>query len=303
MTNITINNLNLVNGKLDSGESVPTYTPLVNVVSRSYSNGATAPIFGNGSTVSTDRSFVEDRCIKVPTFPSNPGVTCGSHSFAGRMTLPVNIPTGNTIWQRMKFYIPSAFSFGYRWGSGAPTTPTDDGCGGYSPDGGPQGLKFLVFSPDIGTSRIYLNAPNSLRTIAQTSGTGVLAIESNPSAQRGLSIVYPRDTWFTLELAVKVSNTGTGYVRAWMNDVLIAEAQIAGNKNVSTIDVSASAIKEWGLGSYWNGTPWTDGAAGRDFFYVDEVIVATDVSGYGEPTATDSNGYKMIGSQVRNRDF
>lgn len=303
MTEISITNLNIVDGKLDSGESDPTYTPIVNVVSRNHANGAAAPVFSNGSVVSTDRGVVEDRCIKVLTYPSNPGVSCGSHSFAGRMTLPVDIPLGKTIWQRMKFYIPSAFSFGYRWGSGAPTTPTGDGCGGYSPDGDPSGLKFLVFSPDVGTARAYLNAPNSLRTISQTSGTGVLALEANPSAQRGLSIVFPRDQWFTLELAVKVSNTGTGYARAWMNETLIAESQIAGNKNVSTIDVAATAIREWGLGSYWNGTPWTDGAAGRDFFYVDEVIVATDVSGYGEPTATDSNGYKMIGTTVRNRDF
>ncbi len=283
----------------------PTYTPLVNIKPWIYANGQSSPIFNHQSPiVTTERAGVtQSKCIKVFTNPSNPSVTCGGHLFGGRMNLPVDIPAGKTVWQRMKFYIPSAFSFGYRWGSGAPTTPTGDGCGGYSPDGGPQGLKFLVFSPDVGTARAYLNAPNSLRTISQTSGTGVLALEANPSAQRGLSIVFPRDQWFTLELAVKVSNTGTGYARAWMNETLIAESQIAGNKNVSTIDVAATAIREWGLGSYWNGTPWTDGAAGRDFFYVDEVLVATDVDGYGMPDAVDANGYPMIGVDVNNVDF
>lgn len=303
-TPVTLNlSRNPNTNKLDYRQTYPTYTPLVNISCRGYANGATPPIFGNGATVSTDRGVVEDRCIKVLTTPSQPGVVCGAHGYGGRMNLPVVVPIGNTVWQRMKMYIPSAFSFGYTYGSGAPSTPSGDGCGGLSADGNPTGTKWLVYSPNNATGRIYLNAPNSLRTISQTAGTGVLALEPNPSAQQSLSIVFPRDQWFTLEMAIKVSITGTGYARAWMDGALIAEGQVAGNKNISTIDSTATSIKEYGLGDYFNGTPWTDGTAGRNFFYVDEVLVATDIGGYGAPTALDSNGYPMIGTSVRNRDF
>jgi hypothetical protein len=218
------------------------------------------------------------------------------------MNLYQNIPLGKTVWQRMKMFFPAEFSFGFSYRSSTVPTPTDDGCPSVSADGNGTGTKWLVFSPDVGTARCYLNAPNDFRAINQLIGNGRLALEANPAAQQNLNIVFPRGQWVTLETAVKVSNTGTGYFRFWMDGVLIASiGGASGTEN--TISGSASALAQWGLGDYWNGAPWTDGAAGRDTFYVDEVVVATDVDGYGAPTATDSNGYPMIGVDVKNSDF
>lgn len=299
-TSITLNLTN-VDGKLRSGGvAKPSYTPLYKMDVSAIANDANSPIFGFGSKVSNTRSVYNSKSIKVVTVPSNPGVVCGSHEYAGRNNTPTLIPLGNAIWQRFKLYIPSTFSFGYAYGAGA----TDVGaCTSLNADGSLTGWKFLTFAPNVGTSRLYLNCPNSLRAVNQTLGSGTLALEANPAAQQNLNIIFPRDQWFTLETAAKVSNTGDGWFRAWMNDVLIAESIRLGSTSVSTIDAEATGVSQWGLGQYINGTQWTDGAAGRSEFWVDEVLVATDVGGYGAPTATDSNGYKMIGSAIKNRDF
>jgi len=242
MTDITISpNFDAASGKYNSNSNPQTYTPLVNVDLRPLANGALAPVFGYGSTVSTDFGQ-EGKSIKVLTYPSNPGTLCGTHGFAGRVTLPVPIPLGNTIWQRMKFRFPSAFSFGYTYGSGAPSSPVGDGCGGASADGNPTGIKWLVLSPNNGTGRIYYNASNSLRSITQTATSGVLAIEANPAAQQNARIVFPRDQSVTIEMACLVAHSG-GYVRVWVDGVLLAEAV-----NVRTIDnLSTSIIESYTL--------------------------------------------------------
>lgn len=311
MTSKTINAYVLTSsGKLDSvadenGDSrLPAYTPMYVLNLDSYTNGQASPIFNhNTPIVTTERAGVDQsKCIRVLTRPTNPAVSCGTNYYAGRMNLAQNIPTGKTIWMRMKMFFPSAFSFGYTYSGGTVPNPTGDGCPVIANDGNPTGTKWLVFSPDVGTSRNYLLAPNNFRDINPTVGSGRLAMESNQSLNQSLTVLFPRDQWVTLEMACKVSNTGTGYFRAWMDGLLIGS--IGGETgNQSTISASATAIKEWGLGDYWNGSPWTDGAAGRDAFYVDEVVVATDLDGYGAPEAVDSNGYPMIGVDVKNKYF
>jgi len=286
----------LLDSKYREGAPPANYTPLVNINLRGLANGATPPIFGNGATVSTDYGQ-EGRSIKVITNPTQVGVTCGTHFFAGRQTLPVAVPLGKTVWQRMKFRFPAAFSFGYTYGAGAPSTPAADGCSANA-DGGPTAFKFMVFSPNVGTGRIYYNASNSLRSIAQNSTSGVLAMEASPDAQQLARKIFPRDQVVTCEVAVKVAHDNTGYARVWVDEELLAEAV-----NVRTIQDAATAISEFGVGDYWNGTPWTDGVAGRNVFYVDEILVASDIDGYGAPSGRDSADRPMIGSEIRNRDF
>lgn len=287
----------------DGVSKYPTYTPLVNIKPWLYANGAASPIFNHQSPiVTTERAGVtQSKCIKVFTNPSNPSVTCGGHLFGGRMNLPVDIPVGKTVWQRMKMYFPSEFSLGYSYAGGTVPTAASYGCGAISQDGGSQGTKWLVFSPDVGTARAYMLAPNAFRAVDAPAG-GSVTTEPNGGTTSGLSITFPRDQWVTIETAVKVSKTGAGYLRVWINGVLAG--QLGGSSGThSTIAAEASAIRQYGLGDYWNGAPWTDGAAGRNFFYVDEVLVATDVDGYGMPDAVDSNGYPMIGVDVNNVDF
>ena len=310
MTSKTISpNILTSSGKLDSvagadGNSrLPSYIPMYVLNLGSYTNGQASPIFNwNTPIVTTERAGVDQsKCIRVLTRPTNPAVTCGTNNFAGRMNLSHDVPLGKTIWLRMKMFFPSAFSFGYTYAGSTVPTPTADGCPGIANDGNPTGTKWLVFSPDVGTSRAYLLAPNDFRSINPAVGSGRVALEYNAVTQP-ITAAFPRDEWVTLELAMKVSNTGTGYLRAWMNGVLIGS--LGGpTGTISTVSPSATAIHDWGLGDYWNGSPWTDGLAGRDTFYVDEVVVATDLDGYGAPESVDSNGYPMIGVDVKNKYF
>lgn len=275
------------------------YTPLKNVVFRNQTVGTTPPVFGYGAAVTNDIPGVyESKCIKIVTSPTNPGVTCGAHGFAGRFLLDETIPVGKTIWQRVKLFFPSEFSFGYAYSGSTPSSPASDGCAGLSADGNNSGTKFMVFAPDSGTARIYYNVSNSVRTTAQSLSTGVLAIESNPGGQQPAPYVFPRDEWFTLEMACKVAKDSSGYVRIWLNGILISESV-----DQRTIADVASGISEAGIGDYFNGTPWTDGMAGRDTFYIDEILVATDIDGFGSPDATDAAGNAMIGTIAQNRDF
>jgi len=310
MTSVTITPNRLTSsGLLDSvaGEDgsnrLPSYTPMYVLRLNEYANGQASPIFNwNTPIVSTERAGVDQsKSIRLRTRPSNPAVLCGTNNFAGRMNLAQNIPLGKTVWMRMKMFFPSEFSFGYSWAGNTVPTPADDGCPSVSNDGNPTGTKWLVFSPDVGTARAYLLAPNDFRQVNPAVGSGRVALEYN-AVTTPISAAFPRDEWVTLELAMKVSNTGTGYLRAWMNGVLIGS--LGGSTGtISTISPSATAVKDWGLGDYWNGSPWTDGAANRDTFYIDEVVVATDVDGYGAPEALDSNGYPMIGVDVKNKYF
>lgn len=285
-------------GGLDSRTVFPEYTPLAAVGYGSLASGATAPIFSFRHTVSNEQStYGGGKCIRLLTLPTVPGSVCGGHFFGGRMALATPVPLGNIIWQRMRFYFPTAFSFGTAYYSGSPSSPAGDGCGA-SADGGLQGTKWLVFSPNTGTARTYILIPNALRAANQTLGSGFLSMEADTTAQQALNVVFPRDQWVTLELAIKVSNTGTGWARAWMDGVLIAQAL-----NINTVAGGVASITEYGCGDYWNGTPWSDGVADRDEFFVDDIIVATDVGGYGAPEATDAAGNLMIGTEVTVRDF
>jgi hypothetical protein len=85
---------------------------------------------------------------------------------------------------------------------------------------------------------------------------------------------------------VYVHDTAAGYVREWINGTLVNS--VAG-ANVST----GNSIAECGIGDYWNGVPYTDGAASLSQ-WVRELIIATDMDGYGAPNGVDSGGRTYI---------
>jgi len=64
-----------------------------------------------------------------------------------------------------------------------------------------------------------------------------------------------------------------------------------------------SSAYDWGIGNYWNGVPWTDGGLGRTDFWVDEIILATDMEGYGAPDTLDDGGRPYIPSNMRVNEF
>ncbi len=50
------------------------------------------------------------------------------------------------------------------------------------------------------------------------------------------------------------------------------------------------------MGDYWNGIPYTPtiGDSSIADFWLDEVIIASDIDGYGAPTTLDSGGRPYI---------
>lgn len=349
------------------GQVGGSFTPMV---AEDFSSGSLGSQSADWTRSEFQNSVVKSgsQALQLKTDPAQPGGACGgSVWYGGRQNLPVDIPVGKTVWQRIWAYFPSEFSFGYsynKWNmlaaaqfySGGETSiaftesnttrPEEEGaavsiqldsgtwhhtttaagtdnaanilaiadplpsavspgnkiktgslaeaqqCGTDIIDGSAiGGLKFLVFSPNSGNPRIYLQPMTPHKEV--TGGTlGRILDEYGPQSVGLINgqITIPRDQWISFQLAVKVANTqGDGWLRAWMDDELVAE-----RLNINTISTSATGISQWGIGDYWNGMPFTDGLAGRDTFYIDDIIVASDVDGYGAPTDTDANGNAYI---------
>lgn len=168
-------------------------------------------------------------------------------------------------------------------------------------DGGGSSLKWLCFLPDVSTLVTYINSSCVPRSV--TGGGAIRRILIETSSQSidpigGVDVPFPRDQWFSLQLGMKVSNTGDGWVRAWLNDQLAVE-----RLNINTVTASDTAIRAWGIGDYWNGLPFSDGQPGRDTFYIDDIIVASDMAGYGAPDTTDAAGNPYISPDTLAGDF
>ena len=249
------------------------------------------------------RSVVDDvqsrshgRAVRVRTNPGDELLPAcsGGHFFAGRTRLPAPVPPGRTIWLRMYQYIPSELSFGYKYSRGAGDEDAARACG-QSADGN-VGLKWLVLAPDIGTARVYM-LPSATRRALRSESPRIRLISEalhRPADFDGVDL--PRDRWFALQMAVRVSNGDDGFIRAWLDDEYLGEV-------TGRTTVAGASLVEWGLGDYWNGVPWTDGAPGRTDFWIDEIIVASDADGYDAPTGVDSGGRPYIPSCTRVADL
>ena len=159
------------------------------------------------------------------------------------------------------------------------------------------GNKWLVFAPNVGTLRIYNKIGWQKRQIDQPANAR-FAIENEAGGNAGGSFNLPRNEWVELQFAVKVGRGTSGAAWLWANGELKSSAT-----GIQTIGPEATGIDEWGLGDYWNGIPYTDGAPDREKFYVDEVIVATDMPGYGAPTGVDAEGNAYIDPATRVGDL
>ena len=248
------------------------------------------------SVVDDVHSVGDGRAVRVRT---NPGeellpACSGGHFFAGRTRLPAPVPQGRTIWLRMYQYIPNEMSFGYKYSRGAGDEDAARACG-QSPDGNAW-LKWLVLAPDIGTARVYLLPTVTRRALRNDSPRIRLISEAlhRPADFDGADL--PRDRWFALQMAVRVSDGDDGFIRAWLDDEYLGEV-------TGPTTVTGASLVEWGLGDYWNGVPWTDGAPGRTDFWIDEIVVASDADGYDVPTGVDSGGRPYIASCTRVADL
>lgn len=276
-----------------------SYTPLYLGTYEGRATGAAAP-FALTGVMSTDRSVSGVRSMKINLSQTNvpagggAATVCGSAGFGGSIALPEIVPVGETIWMRCKIFIPSTTSLSHAFENSDGRRGADAGCGSGNDDGDtPSGTKFYALDPTSGTSRIYLNIDTSYR--GAPYGYGKLIIEAG-GATDTLSLHAPFDQWFSLELSAQIAYSG-GFVRAWMDDVLVGEIL-----STRTVADGVAGIDEVRNGDYFNGTPWTDGT-GTNYYYIDDVIVATSKSGFGTPDGRDAANNPMIGAAATLIDF
>jgi hypothetical protein len=284
-----------------AGGSSPTYTP---IVAEDFSGGSLSATYSptswkSGASIYDDTyAKTGSQSLKITAAAGEPYPTCGGDTyFGGYQAFAIPIPIGNTVWYRAYLYFPSTFSWGYVFQSGTDSTEGSN-CGFGGADGnGP--LKFMRLSPTTGTSRIYLQPYCQRRNVAQPSGNITRIISETGPTFADLDNADGKvliGEWVALQIAVKVASDSSGFIRYWLNDNYIGEAT---GPTVS----SGNSLAHWGFGTYWNGVHYTDGSAGREDFWVDEVICATDIEGYGAPNTLDSGGRPYITSTTYVGDF
>lgn len=239
------------------------------------------------STIDDSRGWSNGRSIRTVVNPGEDALPecSGGHFFAGRTALPELIPQGHTVWMRVYHYIPSTFAFGYKYTRHADGDEDAARACGQHADGNAW-LKWLVFAPDMGTARIYLMPTVGRRALSRHEDE-VRIISEALHRPFDAEIHFPRDRWFSLQMAVRVSSGDDGFIRFWI------DGDFQGEVTGPTTREGAS-LRQWGIGDYWNGVPWTDGEDGRSTFWTDDIIVAADIDGYGAPTGTDAEGRAII---------
>ena len=275
-------------GGLSEGLSGPA------LYTRSGNEASSGTIFiagslGDSMVYDNTRAYSGTQSLKCRISLGQPPATCGgSHSFGGRMTWATGIPEGYNIWYRARFYLPSTLPMGYCFG-GADSADAAT-CG--KQNDGSGNLKWLALEDNTQTAIGYLNLGNQRRAVALANNVSMnLDLESG--AEPSYSVTIPRDEWFTLQIHVYLSSaSGGGFMRSWVNGAYVGQLT---QKSIA----SGRTIKGIRLGNYWNGVPWTDGTPTHtDVFWMDDVIVATDYTGYGAPTSTDAVGRALIGESV-----
>ncbi len=249
------------------------------------------------------RSVVDDahalsggRAIRVRTRPGETLLPMcdGGHFFAGRSRLPAAIPQGSTVWFRVYQYIPSTFAMAYKYSRNAGDGDAAAACDQHAD--GNAWLKWLVMAPDMGTARVYLMPTVRRRSLEPSDRPRIRVISEALHRPEDAMAELPRDRWFALQMAVRVSSGEDGFIRMWIDDSFLGEV-------VGPTTVEDAALVQWGIGDYWNGVPWTDGEEGRTDFWNDEILVAADIEGYGAPTATDDGGRPYIPPCARVADL
>jgi hypothetical protein len=260
------------------------------LVAESFSSGSVGNTYQGKTrwTYSDTRARTGTKSGRIQLSLGQPPGTCGgAHEFGGRLTLPTLIPEGYNVWYRAYFYLPSTMPMGYCFSG---SDDADAATCGKSADG-PGHTKWMVMAPDTGTARLYMNLRMPRRAMGLNNGYHLISeAQQTEGDYINTTLVIPRDEWFCLQVHIYLSSvTNGGFIRGWMNDTYL------GQHSKKTLANSAYKLKEWGIGSYWNGVPWTDGDVSRtDMFWVDDMIVATDYPGYGAPTTQDSGGRYFI---------
>ena len=281
-------------------EDINNFKPLVaedfseEIIGDNYSNGRWAP---DSCTIDDSRSFSSNKSLKINTRSGQPYPACGGNSYyGGRQSFPEKITEGHTVWYRVKIFFPSTFSWGYLYTNSDEDINEANSCGLTKSDNdGSVLFKLLRLSDSTGgLGRIYLQASTAKRQTDQPDNGIQVRIVSEVSQKpldlEGEDAAIPLDQWVDLQIAVRVQNDETGWLRYWRDGVFMGEV---------TDIKTERLIDEWAIGTHFNGVHYTDGAPGRSDFWIDEVIVASDLDGYGAPCWKDDGGRSYISPAVK----
>jgi len=203
------------------------------------------------------------------------GGSDGWASFGGTMMFPEMLQKGDELWIRLNIYVPESFDYTASPALKFMRVHTR------TPAGENLGYLDLYFTPDGPT---HWNSALG----AQDDSPYYWYYEALPKTQ------YPGDfeadrirkgTWESFEIYYKfddvaVDNGGTGLIRIWKNNKLLANYT-----DQVTLYNSETLADSFFLFTYYNGNAPKD-----QHLYVDNIIRTTD-----QPTNVDSNGYKFIG--------
>lgn len=271
----------------------PNFTPLLVDDFSGGAVGAGYPGFWPSSVYANDQPALSGSSLKIQLNTLTPPACGGGAGYGGRKNLPADIPVGKTIWVKMRRYFPVTHTWSYCYAASDQTEA--QACGGDVYDG-TTWLKDFVLAPSIATSRIYVSPNQVRRGTAHLDGIRVVS-EASHVPDDNMDVKYPLGEWFNTQLMVKVDNTGAGIMRVWINEALVCESVVA---NISSAE---NTIREWGIGDYFNGVPYVDGISMTGHYWIQDVIIATDLDGYGAPNATDAGGNVYIKPSWTPGDF
>ncbi len=252
--------------------------------------GASYPGWHTSTVYANDHPWLTGKSLKVNLGAMTPPVCGGSMNYGGRSNFAQAIPYGSRIWYSVKLFHPVTQTWGYCYDAG--DTAEAIACGKQSD--GNEWRKFMVLAPTTGTARIYLEPKSAKRNVNQFPGTRLYS-EASQQPYINSEIAWPLGRWYTLQMEVLLNDT-TGYMRYWVDD------QFVGGITAGTVS-AGNSIAQWGIGDYWNGCPYTDGAADRTHFWMKDVIICTDAPGYTAPTDVDGGGRTYIAPTRQPRDF
>lgn len=253
-------------------------------VGSSYSGFHASTVYAN------DHPFLQGKALKVNLGTMTPPTCGGAMNYGGRKALPSAIPYGSRVWYSVRLFHPVTQTWGYCYDSGDAAEAA--GCIGKNWDGN-EWTKFMVMAPTTGTARIYVQPKSSRRNVNQNLGIRLYSEESQIPNDNN-STAFPLGRWYTLQLECLL--TTSGYMRVWIDDQVVCFV------NAAPLS-SGNSIAQWGIGDYWNGCPYTDGAANRSHFYMKDVMIATNAPGFTAPTDVDGSGNIYIAPWRRPVDF
>lgn len=258
-------------------------------VSGTYSTGASAiTLLNNNGTSFTTYSIGDEFVIQLDNGNLHFTTISGKNSNIATLTNSLPSAVSNTS--------NNTVSVGDY--AGARYCGTQDGTGLYAD--GNEDLKFMCIQPGNGSVG-YGVTYSFLKMQRRGFGTNLsfAAISEHENIPVDFfSQTVPRDQWFTLQMAVKLSSASLGgHIRMWFNDNYLGEVA------TRTVDTTVNSIGRWGIGDYWNGVPWTNGTTATDSFWIDDIILATDYGPYGGILTQDSGGRLWIPPTLTYQDI